>query len=168
MSGYVSVPKSRDPKSRVYAALRGVDFSSEPSEVSLSRSPNALNVYKDYSSALGQAIQTRPGFKKTGGAQGRIYGIHVLGNDVLIHHKNRIGKAAGDAGELGNVLDYAFVMSERRSVSFVFGGRLYILDGKNYLVYDKEGLRNAADEAYVPTTRVGAAPNGEAESIIRT
>lgn len=160
MSGYVNVPKNRTPKSRVYASLRGVDFSSEPSEVSLSRSPDALNVYKDYSSALGQAIQTRPGFKKAGSAEGKIYGIHIFGNDVLIHHKNRIGKASGSVNEPGIVVDYSFVMNEKRSVSFVFAGSMYILDGKNFLMYKDGSLKSAASEAFVPTTRVGAAPDG--------
>lgn len=49
--------------SREYAKLRGVDFSDDETLVNLSRSPNAVNVWKDYNSSLGQAVETRAGFR---------------------------------------------------------------------------------------------------------
>lgn len=49
--------------SRTYKELRGVDFSNDETMVNLSRSPNAVNVWKDYNSALGQAVETRPGIR---------------------------------------------------------------------------------------------------------
>ncbi len=44
---------------RQYTNLAGVDFKNDESLVNLNRSPDALNVYKDYS-AEGNCIQTRP------------------------------------------------------------------------------------------------------------
>jgi hypothetical protein len=52
-------------------------------------------------------------------------------------------------------------MNERKSVSFVFNNRLYIIDGKSYLVYDGETVRSVLDDAYVPTTYIGIIPGGE-------
>ncbi len=54
------------PYQRLYTNLKGVDFSSIPSRVSVSRSPDAKNVYKNYNSQLGQAIETRPGINLLG------------------------------------------------------------------------------------------------------
>ena len=44
---------------RQYVDLAGVDFKNSENLVSLNRSPDALNVYKDYLSE-GVCIQTRP------------------------------------------------------------------------------------------------------------
>ncbi len=52
-------------------------------------------------------------------------------------------------------------MNEHDSTSFVFGNKLYILDGKNYLVYDGESVSPVLDDAYVPTTRINIVVGGE-------
>ena len=52
-------------------------------------------------------------------------------------------------------------MNEHDSQSFVFNNRIYIIDGKNYLVYDGESVSLAADEAYVPTTYINIVVGGE-------
>lgn len=52
-------------------------------------------------------------------------------------------------------------MNERESVSFIFGDRLYILDGKQYLVYDGESASRVVDNAYVPTTYINIVVGGE-------
>lgn len=45
---------------RIYANLKGVDFLQEESLVDLSRSPDALNVWKNYEDTQGACIETRP------------------------------------------------------------------------------------------------------------
>lgn len=61
---------------------------------------------------------------------------------------------------------YAFGgMNEQRSVSFICANRLYILDGKNYLIYDGEKLENALSTAYIPTTYINAIPAGDNADI---
>lgn len=52
-------------------------------------------------------------------------------------------------------------MNERDSTSFVFGDKLYILDGKNYLVYDGEQIARVMDSAYIPTTYINIVVGGE-------
>ena len=41
----------KTPKTRVYSDFRGVDFTSDSTRVSLYRSPNCVNMYKDYKSS---------------------------------------------------------------------------------------------------------------------
>lgn len=48
---------------RQYIDLAGVDFKNDESLVNLNRSPDALNIYKDYTTE-GNCIQSRPGYRK--------------------------------------------------------------------------------------------------------
>lgn len=72
--------------------------------------------------------------------------------------------ATGDTVTLNVKIDNPVVvyeeMSDRESKSFVFNNKLYILDGEHYLVYDGE-VKNAADNAYIPTTYINIVPGGE-------
>ncbi len=57
---------------------------------------------------------------------------------------------------------YTFTgMNEEKSVSFICANRLYILDGKNYLIYDGEKLGNALSAAYIPTAYINTIPAGD-------
>ena len=59
------------------------------------------------------------------------------------------------------VVEMSASMNERESQSFVFGERLYIIDGKNYLYVDDTGVHRVADSAYVPTTYINIVVGGE-------
>jgi hypothetical protein len=48
---------------RIYNNFRGVDFLNESSLVDLRRSPDALNVWKNYQDNQGLCIETRTGFR---------------------------------------------------------------------------------------------------------
>ena len=52
-------------------------------------------------------------------------------------------------------------MNERKSASFICNNRLYIIDGKNYLVFDGKTVAPVKDNAYIPTTYIGIIPSGE-------
>ena len=52
-------------------------------------------------------------------------------------------------------------MNEHDSTSFVFGDKLYILDGKNYLVYDGKEVAPVMNNAYIPTTYINIVVGGE-------
>ena len=47
---------------RTYADFAGVDFLNEPTLVSITRSPDALNVWKNYEDTQGACVETRPRF----------------------------------------------------------------------------------------------------------
>ena len=48
------------PESHIYSKFRGVDFSSRQDEVLFYRSPDALNMWKNYKSNSGKCVETRP------------------------------------------------------------------------------------------------------------
>lgn len=56
--------KSRDEYTRYYGDFRGVDFSSEHSQVHPQRLAYLVNMYKDYRSGEGGSLETIPGFRR--------------------------------------------------------------------------------------------------------
>ena len=60
---------------RNYKKFKGVDFSNRKDEVSLYRSPDALNVWKNYSGSNGRCIETRPTLELLSEFDNTIFGI---------------------------------------------------------------------------------------------
>ena len=85
--------KAKTPVTRNYYSLAGVDFTTDSSLVQRNRSPQCVNMYKDYNSSLGQAVETRIGFSTMLELGEAIYGIHFLkynGLKVLVHAGNKL------------------------------------------------------------------------------
>ena len=243
--------------SRYYGAFRGVDFSSDHTQVNSSRLAYLVNMYKDYQSGQGEALETMAGFRQRAKFNGEVYGIFyfkckVNGAEterVVVHCGNKLHlwhnypysinvpqkttitaqdltettvvgttevktfmqvlsfpceaiislkRETGEditAGATLNVktntltftssnvrnderLDLEYYegvsvtadtlfsgMNEAKSTSFIFNNRLYILDGKNYLVYDGLTVKAVKDNAYIPTTYINIIPAGENADI---
>ena len=83
------------PVKRQYSNLAGVDFKNEESLVDLNRSPDALNVWKNYADTQWSCIETRPGYVKIGDFGNNINGIYFYDNqndhflEKLIHLKRK-------------------------------------------------------------------------------
>ncbi len=238
-----------------YGDFRGVDFSSDHTQVDKGRLAYAVNMYKDYQSGQGQALETIPGFRRRVELPDAptVYGIHKLeirdggeaqtkilihagnklylwrnfplsanvlhkdtvtlpapcgvedglnkfeiklkdtvhafeireitlpsGQDILSFTYNPEEKLLTVLGELyeGDNLNLSYVegvigkddalfvgLNKRRSASFVFNNRLYLVDGKNYLVYDGETVKDVLEDAYIPTTYINIIPSGENADI---
>ena len=232
---------------RYYGGFRGVDFSSDHTQVNESRLAYAVNMFKDYQSGQGQSLETICGFRRrVATPEGKsIYGIHSFVKDeetkILIHsgtklyhwhnYPKTIGVVVKEGYVLGDVIDTIGTMNvfeveiengaesvvkvetlfnsdvtdtssydaethiltvrstllikgdtitvhytegvfkeedilytdmnERKSTSFVFNNRLYIIDGRSYVVYDGEKIEKVSVGAYVPTTYINIIPEGE-------
>ena len=75
----------RDTIKRAYTNFKGVDFANDASLVDLSRSPDALNIWKNYADTQGSCIETRPGYIKIGNFGDNINGIYFYNNQAFIH-----------------------------------------------------------------------------------
>ena len=249
--------QSRDTYSRHYGDFRGVDFSSDHTQVHEQRLAYLVNMYKDYQSGQGKALETIAGFRRRVvlPEEAEIYGIHhfqhkdsggKIVTKILLHAGNRLylwhnypntinvvtkevitlpeesGETNGtrtfritlgnnvasvvaiskpdgeditmnmdyyDAGThtlcisrsdlyAGDALYLSFTegvistedalfagMNSRRSASFIFNNRLYLIDGKNYLVYDGDTVSSVLSAAYIPTTYINIIPSGENADI---
>lgn len=144
---------SGDLITRIYSGFRGVDFRGE--EINLVRSPDSLNVWKDYKET--ESIRTRPGMELSESFDDTVYGAFFYtanGADMLlVHSGTKLYKIAdGARTELYDGLNTA------RSNSFVYNNTWYFKDGKHYLQYDGENIKVV--EGYIPTTSIGRKPAG--------
>lgn len=252
-----NILQDRDTYNRYYGDFRGVDFSSDHTQVHEQRLAFAVNMFRDYQSGQGQALETIAGFRRRvvlpeeSSVHGMFYYKHKNAQNetltkVLIHsgnklylwgnYPNSVNVVATEtvetpqAAETSNgtpiykavlpskvfavvslrrqdgtdltalissydptthILTYASSeiavgerllydykegviessdalfsgMNDRRSASFIFNNKLYIIDGLNYLVYDGFTVKNVLSEAYIPTTYINVVPSGENADI---
>ena len=241
---------------KYYGNFRGVDFSSDHTQVDNSRLAYAVNMFRDYQSAQGQALETIAGYRKRVVLpdEKEVYGVfnfaHKNGEGktvtkVLIHSGNKlylwknypntvnividetivvpaptstvngthtfkqilpenvvavVGLAKTNGEDLTYLMSFnektrelSYVgsdlsegdglllsykegimttddalyseMNARKSASFIFNNRLYIIDGKNYLVYDGESVKSVLENSYVPLTYINIIPSGQNADI---
>lgn len=138
---------------RVYGGFRGADFRGD--EINLVRSPDCLNVWKDYRET--DSIRTRPGMKPVLSFDKEVYGIffYKAGNTemTIVHSGDRLYKVVGGVKE-----DLEVTVNEAKSSAFVFNNHWFFIDGANYLQYDGATIKDV--EGYVPTTSIGRKPEG--------
>ncbi len=155
------------PVSRSVSAIedfKGVDLNSSPTNVSLTRSPEAPNMIRD----VPGKVRKRQGYELTGTYNGRINGVHRLGEKTLIH--------AGTSLYLnGTVIRSG--LADERSVARQFYGKLFIFDGKKALCYGEFETKSGStttktwkicaieDEAYIPTIFISRFPSGGGKTL---
>ena len=134
---------------RIYNNFRGVDFRGE--EINLLRSPDALNVWKNYKHT--ESIETRPGMELTMSYTAPVYGIFFYGGEILVHSGNKLYKNSG-----GSQTVLYTGLAERKSQSFVYDDVFYLKDGAHYLKYDGTAIGDVV--GYIPTTTIARKPMG--------
>ena len=144
---------------RTYADFKGVDFLNEPSLVDITRSPDALNVWKNYKDTEGTCIETRPGYRKIAEIGSKINGIYIYSSVKAIVHS---GTELYEWSNFPNTPNEESLkklyedMNDTKNVSFnIVENKLYINDGKTYLVYNGETAKKVTeDEPFIPTTTI--------------
>lgn len=152
---------------RTYNNFAGVDFSIDSSLVQINRSPDALNVWKNYKDTEGICIETRPGLKKIGTIGSKIHGMYAATDSTaIVHSGNKLYKWTNfpDTPTQQTLSELYTGMDTSNRTSFnKFGNYLYINDGTNYLRYDGSSVSAVSDNAFVPTTTIGRSPTGGGE-----
>lgn len=97
--------KSRDEYTRYYGDFRGVDFSSDHTQVHQQRLAYLVNMYKDYRSGEGNSLETIPGFRRAAyaGIDKKINGIHEFNYVEDGVRKSEIVIHAGKSLDLWNI-----------------------------------------------------------------
>ena len=134
-----------DIVSRIYSNFRGVDFRGD--EINLVRSPDSLNVWKDYKET--ESIRTRPGLELQSSFSDPVYGVFFFNGIQLVHSGTKLYKD-------GTVIYTG--LNEANSASFVYEDLWFFKDGKHYLQFD--GTTIKAVEGFVPTTTIARKPAG--------
>lgn len=139
---------------RNYTDFRGVDFTDR--EVSLHRSPDSLNLWKDYKN-LGKCIETRPDIELVATYDNTIYGLffYRVGNTemMIVHSGTKLYRVEGETKT-----ELFTGMKPAKSNAFVYNQILYIKDGINYLKYDGKTIGQVV--GYIPTTSIARKPAG--------
>lgn len=138
-----------DMVSRIYGGFRGVDFRGE--ECNLARSPDSLNVWKDYKET--ESICTRPGMKLYQAVEGPVYGIWFYKGRMLVHADCTLYAVADGVLEV-----ICEDVNSAHSNGFIYEDVFYFMDQNRYFQYDGTGIEEV--EGYVPTTSIGRAPEG--------
>ena len=138
---------------RIYSNFRGADFRGE--EVNLVRSPDCLNVWKDYKET--ESIRTRPELELKEEFDTTVWGIffYKVGNIEmqLVHSGTTLYKIAN-----GNRTVLYTGLNPARSDSFIYNNIWYFKDGINYLQYNGTTIGEVV--GYAPTTSIGRKPAG--------
>ena len=139
---------------RNYANFKGVDFTDN--EVALTRSPDSLNMWKNYSK-LGKCIETRPDLALVEAYDNTIFGLffYKVGNTemMLVHCGTTLYKVVNGVRE-----ELYTGLNPKKSNSFIYNNIFYFKDGINYLKYDGQTIGEVV--GYIPTTSIGRKPNG--------
>lgn len=138
---------------RAYSSFRGVDFRGE--EVNLTRSPDSLNVWKDYKEI--ESIRTRPEMELKEVFDNTVFGVffYKVGNTLmqLVHSGTTLYKIVNGVRET-----LYTGLNPRKSDSFIYNNIWYFKDGINYLQYNGETIGEVV--GYVPTTSIARKPAG--------
>lgn len=144
---------SGDLITRAYTSFRGVDF--RGNEIDLVRSPDCLNVWKDYREL--DSIRTRPDLELESSFENVVYGVffYNVGRRKirLIHAGTTLYKE-----ENGERETLYTGLNPTRSQSFIYNNIFYFKDGINYLEYNGDTIGEVAGT--VPTTSIGRRPSG--------
>ena len=144
-----------------YGQFKGVDFSTDPSLVDRSRSPFSVNMVAD----AGGMPEKRLGWRTLNTIEKPVNGLFVAVIDqqqhFIAHGGTKIYEFFPDAKT--EPVELKSGVTSSRSVAQNMGGKLWILTGGEYLVYDGKEVKDASDGAYIPTTVIGAEPAGGGE-----
>ena len=138
---------------RNYANIRGVDFTNRKDEVSIVRSPDMLNLWKNYRSSNGLCLETRPDVEKIAEYEDNIHSLFFYTYNGEKHKITHIGDKLYDDDKV--ILEG---LNEVTVSLFVYQTKLYIIDEKEYYVYDGDTIKPV--EGYIPITTISRAPSG--------
>lgn len=137
---------------RVYSDFRGIDLRGE--ECALNRSPDALNVWRDYRELAG--IKTRPALKKLYKSDIAITGMRANDESIFfvdnMLHKHPIKSD----GTLDTESELKQIYLGDNAFFFDFNGKPYAVGASNFV----DAETGADIVPFIPTTSIGASPSG--------
>lgn len=144
----------------VYKTFRGADFSTDPSLVDYSRSPLCTNIVADG----GGMPQKRLGWRKLWQKDKPVYGLFAGRFDGAEKKLAHIGTALYAWDDETAPTEILTGLPERRSRAAYLAGKLWIVTGAGFYVYDGTAAHRASQNAYVPTTVITRSPTGGGQS----
>lgn len=126
-----------------YDKFSGVDFSTDLTQIDDNRSPYAVNVISD----SGGFPEKRVGWRTLKQFDDKINGVFSLEDNIVVHSGSKMYLLAGDGAEPAVLMEE---LNDDKSFGIVFVGKLWILTGKEFLVFDGNELKRVKDIATIP------------------
>ena len=117
---------------RIYSNFRGVDFRGE--EINLVRSPDSLNMWKDYKET--ESIRTRPGLKLNKSFTDAIYGIFFYCGEMIVHSGTKLYKVVDGIKTEIVQLRFSFLLFGEWSCVYHFRFPVITFVGFTNLLFD--------------------------------
>lgn len=140
--------------------FEGVDFSKASANVESYRSPNAVNMIRD---EVGK-VRKRMGYHKIleyleNDKPLPVYGTFLLSDGMIVHAGKYLYKETYSDGAYTRTQLYSD-MNEKASSFWQHQSKIYILDGKTFLVTDGKTCEPVSKSAYVPLIKIAGTPSG--------
>jgi hypothetical protein len=153
MAVQFKVPASPSRSTLTIDTFLGADFTNDPANVDIDKSPDLLNMIRDVPGKVRKCL----GYQTIATFDDAIYGYHTKRGVTygLIHSGKKLYSANY---ETPSVL-YSDA-NESRSRSWQFGDKVCILDGKALLIWDGSTVKKATEDATIPVVTIGKSPSG--------
>lgn len=147
------VPASPSRSTLTIDTFLGADFTNDPANVDIDKSPNVLNMIRDVPGKVRKSM----GYKTIAEFTDPINGYHTKRGVAhgLIHAGTKIYE-----GDYDSPTELYSDAKNSRSRSWQFGDKVCILDGKALLIWDGITVEKASTNAKIPVTLIGGNPAG--------
>ena len=176
MARKTDIGSSNAQYTRTYNDLRGVDFSADPAQVHIARPTYLVNMYRDYDSEHGAAIETIPGYRRLFHFGGTIHGIWGYSSSqdergetcIIVHAGTKLFTFKMSERDGGRYEERFNGLRDSDSTAFLQNNNFYICDGACiYVMKSDFSVSSILDEAYVPITYLHGAPYEQRNMIGR-
>ncbi|MEG1779140.1 MAG: hypothetical protein RR263_03490, partial [Oscillospiraceae bacterium] len=155
----MKVPPRTKPLTTVYGDFKGVDFSKDPLLVDKSRSPYAVNVISDKGGQPEKRVGWRVLHTIEQPVNALAYGFINGAETFIAHGGTKLYKWTKEGvtvikDGINNAKSSVFFMQHQNK------SKLFILTGREYLMYDGTTVKSAEEEATIPTILIARKPIG--------
>jgi hypothetical protein len=153
MAVQFKVPSSPSRSTLTIDTFLGADFTNDPANVDIDKSPNILNMIRDVPGKVRKSM----GYKTIAEFTDPINGYHTMRGKThgLVHAGKKIYY-----GDYEDPTELYTDANNARSSSWQFGDKVCILDGKALLIWDGTEVNKATADAKIPVTLIGGNPAG--------
>ena len=150
------IPDSPKKYKTEYSSFKGVDLSSNPTQVDSARGAmGTVNLISD----SGGFPEKRKGWRVLLNVEEPVNGLYrgIIKDKeyFLVHGGTRLYKWTENT-----LTELKSGLTNKQGTSFTLNDKMYVLTGGEYLVFDGETAKDATADAYVPTTTIANKPTG--------
>lgn len=155
------IPDSPKKYKTEYSKFKGVDLSSNPTQVDSARGAmGTVNLISD----SGGFPEKRKGWRVLQTCEAPVNGLYrgvIKGKEYfLVHGGTKLYQWTDSS-----IKELKSGLTNGKGTAFTLNDKIYVLTGGEYLVFDGETAKDATADAYVPTTTIANKPEGGGTSF---